>query len=338
MASDQVVPGPAAEAAQPGRPGAEELAVTAAPAPPSALDWLADRVVLFRAGDLIFVSYGLAGGVGALLALSWLTVLLLGLGYANLEVAGLILGGTVGALLLARLAALALDYRQLVRRPRETLLSATFTAWGGILAIAAACLVFSAVTGHRLLPLLDAVARAAPLGHAVGRLGCLTYGCCFGRPTRWPLAITYRDPRAKAVRTAGLRDVPLHPSPLYEAVWNVAIFALLNALPALGAPLGVPTATYLLAYGLGRFAIEFTRDNRHRRLVGPMAVNHLLALGLAVSGAISMAVVLAFQAAAADISLNQGLRQTARLLPVPALSSLVLLLGLALQRGSVGRW
>ena len=34
------------------------------------------------------------------------------------------------------------------------------------------------------------------LGHVVGRLGCLLAGCCYGRPTTMPWAITFTDPFA----------------------------------------------------------------------------------------------------------------------------------------------
>jgi len=63
--------------------------------------------------------------------------------------------------------------------------------YGGILGGAIALLVLIRV--HRLpaLPLLDAIAAPAILGLAIGRIGCLLNGCCFGGPCDLPWAVTF---------------------------------------------------------------------------------------------------------------------------------------------------
>ncbi len=97
--------------------------------------------------------------------------------------------------------------------------------------------IFSWHSGIALLVLVDAFARAMPIGHALGRLGCLSYGCCYGRPTRRRLAITYRNPLAKAVRIGNLQHVRLHPAAFYEAVLDLGILLAVNAaVLARGAP------------------------------------------------------------------------------------------------------
>ena len=62
----------------------------------------------------------------------------------------------------------------------------------------------------------DVFAPGIALGHVVGRLGCLFAGCCFGKPTNVPWAITFTDPFARANVGTPL-GVPLHPTQLYEA-------------------------------------------------------------------------------------------------------------------------
>jgi phosphatidylglycerol:prolipoprotein diacylglycerol transferase len=250
------------------------------------LDWFAERVILFHLGDLVFVTFGLFAAVGALAALVYTGVILIGQGLA----AGIFLAlGLVCCLAVvvgSWLAGQLFDYRLLLESPREALRRPVFVSWGGILLLPAVFFLFSQLTGVRTLVLMDAVARSIFLGHAVGRLGCLSYGCCFGRPTDRRLAITYRNPVAKAVRVAGLDGVRLHPAPLYEAVMDVGAFLVVNLAAAIDAPVGVPSALACLVYGLGRFVIEFVKDNHGRIIVGRFAVNHLICLAMVAAGAL----------------------------------------------------
>src|SRR4030067_735427 len=87
--------------------------------------------------------------------------------------------------------------------------------------------------------------------------------------------------------------------------------AAANAASWAGAPLGVPTALALLLYGLGRFGIEFLRNNDGRtvlpRLKGrapflkgtvplpalpALSVNHLLSLVVLSLGALALPVLI----------------------------------------------
>jgi phosphatidylglycerol:prolipoprotein diacylglycerol transferase len=302
------------------------------------LDWLADRVILFRYGNFIFVSYGLFAALGGLLAMTWISVLLLGQGLSRTELAAMLLAGSVSILVFTRVAAIALDFRMLLRDPIRVLRSAAFTSWGGVIALLFTAALFSWLTGERVLLLLDAIACATPLAHAIGRIGCLTYGCCFGKPTGLPWSISYRNPNAKAVRVGGLHGVPLHPAPLYEAAWNAGLFALLNGLALGGAPQGVPAATYALLYGVGRLLIEFTRDNSQRLLWRWLAVNHVLSLLLMTGGTFFLAVVVQQGLSTPGVSLSTGVLRLATVSPLLLASAVVLFLGFSLQRNRVGEW
>ena len=50
----------------------------------------------------------------------------------------------------------------------------------------------------------------------IGRFGCLLAGCCYGRPSDVPWAITFTDPVAAANVGTPL-GIPLHPTQLYDA-------------------------------------------------------------------------------------------------------------------------
>jgi phosphatidylglycerol:prolipoprotein diacylglycerol transferase len=173
----------------------------------------------------------------------------------------------------------------------------------------------------------------------VGRLGCLSYGCCIGRPTNGPLAITYRAPEAKAVRMGRRYGVPLHPAPLYEALLDIALFAAVNVLALGGAPLGAPTALAFLGYGCGRFAIEFLREDEGRALLGRISLNQGIALAMALLGvALAGIVLLGEPGAAPPFAFAAPLRDAPWLSAATLPGALTVFVGFSLHRGEVGRW
>jgi phosphatidylglycerol:prolipoprotein diacylglycerol transferase len=302
------------------------------------LSWIGEQVVFARVGDVVVVTFGVLAGIGTLLAFTWMSVLWVGQGLSARHLLGIGLEGGVLTLVGSWLAAVLLDYRLLVTRPLEALRRPAFVSWGGILG-ALLALAVGAVWAHfDVLLLLDGFARGAPLGHAIGRIGCLTYGCCFGRETHGRLAITYTHPQSKAVRVGLLHGVRLHPAPLYEAVLHLVLFSVLNAAALLGAPRGLPAALCLVGYGLGRFAIEFSRDNSGRMLLRCLAVNQVISLGMAAVGVIALVPILAFAPAAPPI-VWASVREAAAPLSVAVTAAATLIgAGFALQRKRVGSW
>lgn len=131
--------------------------------------------------------------------------------------------------------------------------------FGGFMAAAAAVALWSRRHNVPFLKTGDMLVPGAALGHAVGRLGCFAAGCCFGRPTDVPWAVTFTHPDTLAVT-----NVAVHPSQIYEAGLNAALFAAL-ALLARRFPGWIGTgrlaALYLAGYAVIRVLVEATRGD-----------------------------------------------------------------------------
>jgi phosphatidylglycerol:prolipoprotein diacylglycerol transferase len=302
------------------------------------LDRLAERVVLFRTGSLVFVTFGFFGALGALLVLASMGTILTGQGLGPWMFVSLALVGCVGMVAGSWLAAQLLDFRMVLANPREALLRPAFVSWGGILLLPLLLEMFSRFSGVNALLLMDGAARTVLLGCALGRLGCLSYGCCHGRPTRSVLSVTYRNPLSKAVRLSGLRGIRLHPAPLYEAAMDVGVTVVVNLAAFTGVALGVPTALAFILYGLGRFAIEFTKDNQGRMVVGRFAVNHFICLGVIGLGFWVLNWALQAPEAAPPIAWALGLGAVRDLLPAILPGALIVFLGFSMHRRRVGAW
>jgi phosphatidylglycerol:prolipoprotein diacylglycerol transferase len=287
----------------------------------------------------VFVSFGLFGALGAFLTTALMGAILIGQGVRPGLFLTMALFGSAAVVGGSWLLGQALDYRLLLEAPRKALRRPVFVSWGGFLGLALTLALFASLSGQSLLILLDALARSIFLGHAVGRIGCLSYGCCFGRPTRHRLAITYHNAHAKAVRIGRQRGVPLHPAALYEAVLELALLVGINAMALYGAPLGAPTAAAFLGYGCIRFSVEFVRDHGGHTVVGPLSVNHLISLAavgvgacvaaLALSGGLGVTPAITWSA-----SLDVAPWLATASMPVTA----VIFVGFSLHRGGIGRW
>jgi prolipoprotein diacylglyceryltransferase len=309
---------------------------TATP-PHDPLHRLANWTVLFRVGEYIFVTLGLFAAVGAFLGGLWASALLLGQGLPLLDVALLLAGILVGHIVLARVFLLPWRLPALLQRTGETLRTVEFASWGGFIAIALGLVLYAVLSGRSLLLLIDAAVLGGTLTHAVGRIGCLTFGCCFGRPSGSPLAIRYDSPLAKAVRVAGLRGTPIHPVPLYEATFNLGLFLLLNGIALAGSREGVPAALYLVIYGSGRFLLEFLRYDSGDDRIGPLSRSQWLSLLQAGAGA-ALLVALSTASGPASPSIGDADAETLVLLPVLTVCAALVFLAYSLHRGSIGRW
>lgn len=133
-------------------------------------------------------------------------------------------------------------------------------AWGGIVGGLVGGLVYFRRVGVDLRVVLDNAAPAMILGQGLGRLACIPNGDAYGAPTDLPWAFIYTNPGA--MLPAELRGVPLHPYPVYELLFDLALFAFLwiarQRQPFVAIP-GLLFVAYLGAYSAGRFVLTYTR-------------------------------------------------------------------------------
>ena len=106
----------------------------------------------------------------------------------------------------------------------------------------------------------DVFAPSIALGSVFGRVGCLLNGCCYGRLTDLPWAITFTNPQAHEFSGTPL-NVPLHPTEIYDALLNFALYVFLAWLFRRKKFDGQVFATYLLCYAIMRSLVEHFRGD-----------------------------------------------------------------------------
>ncbi len=172
--------------------------------------------------------------------------------------------------------------------PLGRLFSTTGFAWYGA-AVGGLLTLFLLARRYHIpqLTMLDVATTAAALGYAVGRMGCLLSGDGdYGIPTSLPWGMSFPE---------GLEPTTerVHPTPIYEFLAGVAIFAFLwksgGRVLLQPRPAGEVAAQYFLLSGLARFLVEFIRLNP-RSILG-LTNAQVASLGFMIAGAALLIVV-----------------------------------------------
>jgi phosphatidylglycerol:prolipoprotein diacylglycerol transferase len=235
---------------------------------------LASRPLVYQFGAWIVVSYGVLLSLGfGLGVLYWLYLI----GYrfqhtppSGLMMIGLVIAAFTGSKLLFGLErAIASWLNQTAIRTRG------HTMYGGILGgLIYGGYLFSTDLPSLLLS-LDCAAPAIALGYACGKIGCLSFGCCVGRPTGAKLAVRYTAEISKAVSYYDLRGVPLIPIQLYEALLGIALFVLLSLQPTTAFGTGRVMGWFFCFFTLGRLILLRFRYRISNEVADPLITDLL---------------------------------------------------------------
>jgi len=151
--------------------------------------------------------------------------------------------------------------------------------YGGLIAAVLTSVYFFYKHNLPAWKMTDIMAPSVALGHAIGRLGCFSAGCCYGKPTNTFLGITFTDTYAREIVGVPL-NIPLHPTQLYESFLEFSIFVFLIFLSRKKKFDGQIFWTYVALYSSGRFLIEFFRGDLGRGFAfdGMISTSQIIAL------------------------------------------------------------
>jgi len=161
--------------------------------------------------------------------------------------------------------------------------------YGGLIGGALAAVIFCKFYRIPMLPTMDAIAPAVPLGHAFGRLGCLNAGCCYGMEVSHDhiFAIVYPE-----VSLAAPPGVPLIALPALEAGGLFLISIIVVTVFITTKPKGLCLALYLALYSALRFSLEFFRGDLIRGMYGPFSTSQYISMGVFVVSIVLICVMI----------------------------------------------
>ena len=171
--------------------------------------------------------------------------------------------------------------------------------FGGIIACIIAVYVFSRMRKLNVWLVLDTCAPSFALGQVIGRWGNFFNREAFGGFTDNIFAMRIvRDQvggpvtpeiLAQTVIDRGVEYIQVHPTFLYESMWNLGVFALLTLYRPHKKFEGEIFWLYLLGYGFARFFIEGLRTDQ--LMLGAMPVSQMMAALIFVSAVLAISVV-----------------------------------------------
>ena len=244
---------------------------------------------LFHIGSFNVPTYGFLVALGVLIGL-WISV-------RNSQKQGIdpdhawnlgilvVLCGILGAKILYIIN----DWSTYAAHPGEIFSLSTLQA-GGVFSggLIAALLAAAWYIRKHHMPALgtcDAFAPGLALGHAIGRIGCFSAGCCYGKPTTHWWGVTFTSPLAAELVGTPLNQ-KLQPTQLFESAVELANFFILTWMLKRKKFEGQVFGAYLVLYGVARYFLEFIRDDPGRGSVfgGIMSGTQLISIFLVITG------------------------------------------------------
>lgn len=236
------------------------------------------HTVLFHAGNFTIYTYGIA------YAFSIILTVLLSLRRAKFE--GIpkerflvaVFLAIVGIIVMGKNFHILVSWTWYMEHPSRLFdFRIGHVLYGGYIGAVAFPLLYLKWIKEPILPIFDIPATYMPLSLAIHRtFGCLSAGCCFGRPTDLPWGIVFPE-GSLPYRAFG--PTPLHPTQIYESLLALLMFVMLVIWRKRVQK--VPGELFVLQmalYSVGRFGIEFFRGDAVRGIWGLLSTSQWISI------------------------------------------------------------
>lgn len=148
----------------------------------------------------------------------------------------------------------------------------------------------------------DVLAPSIPLGQAIGRFGNFFNREAFGGYTDSLFAMRYKldqvsqndltdDILNNIITVDSTKYIQVHPTFLYEALWNVGVMIILILLRKSGKIKRKVFPMYIILYGIGRFWIEGLRTDSLYLWNSPIRVSQALSIFLIIVGIVLLFII-----------------------------------------------
>ena len=176
----------------------------------------------------------------------------------------------------ARLLYVVIEYKYYFKYPLNIfkIWEGGLVYYGGFLgAVSASIFYIKRYEGISFFKIGDIFLTVLPLGQAIGRLGCLSAGCCYGKPCSLPWAIKFTDSASLAPL-----NVHLHPTEIYHMLADLIVFLILFLVVRKRKKFyGEVTVFYGILYSIVRFTVEFFRGDP-RGFIGALSTSQIISV------------------------------------------------------------
>jgi phosphatidylglycerol:prolipoprotein diacylglycerol transferase len=236
---------------------------------------------LFKIGRVTIYSYGIMIAIGIISAVLLAYYRAKKKGLSQDAIVDISIYGVVGGFLGAKLLYIIVEAPYALKNPvlLKGMLTEGFVVYGAIIGGVLAGYVYCRVKKLNFWKYFDLVAPSIALAQGIGRIGCLFAGCCYGAETSSPLSIVFKNsPYAP-------NGVHLHPTQIYSSIGDFIIAAILLKFASREREDGKVAGLYMILYSIGRFLIEFLR-NDPRGNIGSLSTSQFICIFVLIGGII----------------------------------------------------
>ncbi|HBF33616.1 TPA: prolipoprotein diacylglyceryl transferase [Candidatus Sumerlaeota bacterium] len=241
--------------------------------------------ILFTVGSFFVGTYGLMIAIGMVLG----TILAIWRaskqGVEAQVIMDLIFWSVIAGVVGARAAYVVVNWKESLANPMDIIFSRTnFVFLGGVILAIPVGYGFVRWQKVGFLKIGDIIAPSIALGHAFGRMGCFSAGCCWGKVIGPDSPFAFLGVRFPSVMFQGkdismplgshieehlippdsVLSLPIWPVQLIESGGDLIIVALLLFVSTRRRYEGQVFLLYLISYGILRFFTEFLRGDESR--------------------------------------------------------------------------
>jgi len=221
---------------------------------------------LFSIGPLTVHGYGLMIGIGVVVAYFWAIKRGAKRDINEDNILSLLLIAVIVGFGGAKVLYVITDWKYFLRDPLGALGSEGFVVYGGIISGILGCYIYCRRKKINFGDGLDVFMPPVAAAQGFGRIGCFLAGCCYGKATDCALGVVFPG-TAEAV----------WPTQLFSSGGDFLLALILALYDRRDHAKGNAGAMYLILYSVGRFLIEFLR-NDPRGSVGFFSTSQFISL------------------------------------------------------------
>jgi len=249
---------------------------------------------LFSIGPLTVHSYGLFTGIALLAAVFLASARAKKRGLNDDICYGILFSGVIVGYLCSKLTYILVesDWNLLVKDPKEffsqIFTQSGFVVIGGLVGGVLGAWAYCSIKKVKFIDYFDLCAPSIAIAQGFGRIGCFMAGCCYGRQTDSWIGIAFKN------SSYAPNGVKLIPTQLISSLADFVNMFFLLILAKKTKKKGVVSAVYIIVYSIGRYLIEFLR-NDNRGTIGTFSTSQFFSIVTILAGILYLVIALLVQ-------------------------------------------
>lgn len=236
------------------------------------------RPILFTVFGINIYGYGTMLAIGVIAAVMLVLHRSKERGYDEDKILNMaifaVIGGIIGGKLLYILTSLDEVAKE---KSIAALIGNGFVIYGSIIGGVLGVVLYCRKNNWQLLKIFDLVIPSLPLAQGFGRIGCFLAGCCYGKPTASFIGVKFRPD------SLGPSSAYVYPTQIFSSIFDFILAIVLLNLDKKQKKDGRLFALYMIIYSIGRFFIEFIRDDP-RGNVGILSTSQFIGIFVVILG------------------------------------------------------